>query len=222
MWQCIAHRWRPSRSMWCLIRWTRYACSSRTNFVASIEGFVRDLPVGSRWIQTNFMKRRCISLVPRDINMISDIMRSWDDIEIRHWNQSQFSMSQYGRGLRHARRKISELWVMKLMERWRERMSLLRPISFVRFDVPYVPYVPYVQCSMFWLSRRSSQLDWCLWRQRHGPLKFDGRSHRINVLFTILFSRVCGTGFIWCLFDVLFPPWSLTFSWFCHVFFHAS
>ena len=28
-------------------------------------------------------------------------------------------------------------------------MSLLRPISFVRFDVPYVPYV---QCSMFLLS----------------------------------------------------------------------
>lgn len=215
MWQCIAHRWRPSRSMWCLIRWTRYACSSRTKFVASIEGFVRDLPVGSRWIQTNFMKRRCISLVPRDINMISDIMRSWDDIEIRHWNQSQFSMSQYGRGLRHARRKISELWVMKLMERWRERMSLLRPISFVRFDVPYV------QCSMFAVLTLQAIKSIGL-----VPLEAETRTFEIRWPIS---SDQCTfhDSFLACLqywlhlmsFWCPFPPWSLTFSWFCHVFF---
>lgn len=216
MWQCIAHRWRPSRSMWCLIRWTRYACSSRTKFVASIEGFVRDLPVGSRWIQTNFMKRRCISLVPRDINMISDIMRSWDDIEIRHWNQSQFSMSQYGRGLRHARRKISELWVMKLMERWRERMSLLRPISFVRFDVPYV------QCSMFAVLT----LQQAIKSIGLVPLEAETRTFEIRRPIS---SDQCTfhDSFLACLqywlhlmsFWCPFPPWSLTFSWFCHVFF---
>ncbi len=211
------HR-RPSRSMWSLIRWTRYACSSRTGkFVASTgtRGMcARDLYAS--WSQTKFMKRCCILWRYQEISI--DIMRSWRWSWDTPLESVPISMNHYGRrGSTHARRKISELWVMKLMERWRERMSLLRPISFVRFDV---------RCSMFWHLqlwhlRRSSQLDWCLWRRKtHRPFKIPWPISLDQCTFHDSFL-VCLQYWLhlmcfWC----SFPPSSLTFSWFCHVFFH--